>query len=450
MKQRNTVPRRAAVSRGRAVVVGAGVGGLLAARVLADHYPEVWLLERDALPAAGETRPGAPQGRHVHALLAAGREGMERLFPGFTAEIVAQGGVLADIERLRWFHHGGYQARCTGIQALLVSRPRLEAQLRTRVLALPGVRVLERCAALFPEPGGSGRVRGVRLAGVHGGPAPGDWIDADLVVDAGGRASKSPSWLAALGFEPPAEESVRIGCAYSTRLYRRRPTHFDGDVAAIIVPTPPQRRGAVLQAIEGDRWILTLLGVLGDEPPGDAGGFVEFARGLPAPEAYAIARDAEPLSEVACFRFPASTRRRYERLRRFPDGLLVFGDAICSFNPIYGQGMSVAALQAAALARSLAAGPEDLAPRFFREAARAVDTPWSLAVGGDLAYPGVEGPRTPLTRFVNWYLGKLQVAARRDARLTRAFHEVANLLAPPPSLLRPAVALRVLQGNLRA
>jgi hypothetical protein len=201
-------------------------------------------------------------------------------------------------------------------------------------------------------------------------------------------------------------------------------------------------------AMEGDRWMVTLFGMLGDEPPTDANGYADFARSLPAPDIYNVVSSAEPLTDPLPFKYPASCRRRYEDLERFPEGYLVFGDAICSFNPIYGQGMSVAALQARALAASLGTGADGLAKRFFTAAAKVVDNPWLMAVGGDLRYPGVEGPRTAMGNFVNWYLGKLHIAARKDPELTLAFHSVANLLADPPSLLKPNIAFRVARGNL--
>jgi hypothetical protein len=162
-----------------------------------------------------------------------------------------------------------------------------------------------------------------------------------------------------------------------------------------------------------------------------------------------VISQSTPLSEAVPFRFPQSTRRRYESIDRFPDGYLVFGDAVCSFNPIYGQGMSAAALQAAALDQTLAAGDNQLAKRFFSAAAKVIDGPWTMAVGGDLRYDAVEGARSGMVKFVNWYIGKLHIAAAGDPAVARAFHRVANLLDPPPSIMKPAIAFRILQGNLR-
>jgi hypothetical protein len=195
--------------------------------------------------------------------------------------------------------------------------------------------------------------------------------------------------------------------------------------------------------------MVTLVGILGDHPPTDPDGFLAFARSLRFPDIYQTIRDGEPLDDPVAFRFPASVRHRYERLTRFPDGLLVVGDAVCSFNPIYGQGMSVAAAQALALRRHLERGTEPQPRRLFAELARVVDVPWDIAVGGDLAFPGVQGRRTVKVRLVNAYLARLHAAAAHDAALASAFMRVAGLVAPPESLLRPGVVLAVLRGTLR-
>ena len=431
----------------RAVVIGGSVGGLLAARVLADHFEEVALFDRDRFPAGVSDRKGVPQGRHAHALLCAGRRALEALFPGFADELAAQGALQVDIDRLRWFDNGGYHARCSGIEALLASRALLETHVRQRVAALPNVRIADGCdvdSLLMSSD--RRRVAGARTKAMAGGH--GNDVEAQLVVDASGRGSQTPAWLESAGFEKPVEETIRVALGYSTRLFRRDPRHLDGDIAMVTPSAPPGRRGAAMLAIEGGRWMVTVFGVLGDHPPTDAAGYLEFARSLPAPDIYNVIKDAEPLSDPLPFKYPASSRRRYETLERFPEGYLVFGDAICSFNPIYGQGMSVAALQARALASSLSAGNAGLAKRFFTAAARVVDNPWVMAVGGDLRYPDVEGPRTAMGNFINWYLGKLHIAARNDAKLTLAFHSVANLLADPPTLLKPDIAFRVARGNL--
>jgi hypothetical protein len=203
-------------------------------------------------------------------------------------------------------------------------------------------------------------------------------------------------------------------------------------------------------AAEGDRWHITVGGYNGDFAPLTHQGMVEFARALPTPEIYEVLKDAEPICEPFGYKFAANLRRRYEQLTQFPEGFLVFGDAICSFNPVYGQGMTVAALEATVLQDTLNAGTQTLAQRFFKAASSVLDGPWSVAVGNDLRFPHVEGKRTPIGQFLNWYVGKLHIAARQDASLSVTFLRVVNMIASPTSLLHPRTMLRILKGNLRA
>ncbi len=438
----------------RAIVIGASIGGLLAARALADFFERITLIERDTFPPEGEHRKGVPQSWHTHVLLLRGGEILERFFPGLTADLVARGAPLIDRpeKELIWFDGGGYHARFTNedgkIGALGASRPLLEGYVRQRVLALPGVQAIEQCDVLGLAPCESGsRVRGVRILRRAGGSAE-EVLEADLVVDAGGRGSRAVKWLEELGSPPPEEERVTVDLGYSTRLYRRRPDHLDGAKAVVIAASPAQRRGGVMMAQEDNRWIVSLSGFAGDHPPQDERDFLAYARSLAAPDIYNVIKDAEPLSEAIPYRFKASLRRRYETLERFPEGVLVFADAICSFNPIYGQGMSVAAIEALDLQQELRKGTDGLWRRFFRRAARSIDNPWQIVVSSDLRFREVEGKRTPDIRLINAYLARLHRAAHRDPVVARAFNEVASLVASPRSLIRPRVVWRVLRGNL--
>lgn len=427
-----------------AIVIGASMGGLMAARALSDYFEQVTLLERDHFPKMGENRKGVPQGRHAHGLLAQGRMGLEEFFPGLTRELVQHGAKEGDIiQSAAWYQNGGFHAQFdSGLIGLLLSRPLLEGYVRQRLLALPNVKALPGVSVegLLNE---GERVVGVKLdsGGVYE-------LRADLVVDASGRGSQAPKWLEAMGFARPQEEMVKIDLAYATRIYRRRPQDFAGNDAFVIGSNAPEPRTGVALYIEDNRWIVSLGGFLGDHPPADEKGFLEFAKSLPVPDIYNVIKDAEPLSDITLYKFPGSQRRRYEKLSRFPQGLLVTGDAICSFNPVFGQGMTVATVEAKALSECLSAGTQSLAQRFFKKAALLVDSPWSIAVGADLRYPQVKGPRNPMVNFINWYVAKLHIAARHDPQVVLAFQKVANLMAPPPSILAPKIALRVLWGNL--
>jgi 2-polyprenyl-6-methoxyphenol hydroxylase-like FAD-dependent oxidoreductase len=431
----------------RAVVIGASMAGLLAARALADFYGTVTVLERDAFPVADIPRKGVPQGRHAHGLLARGRSVIENFFPGWTDEVVASGGVRGDIAGdVNWVGHGvTLKSAPSDLIGLLASRPVLEGHVRRRLLGLPNVRAIENCAVQgLVASDDRSAVKGVR---VRIG-AIDQIIDADLVVDASGRGSSSPAWLESLGYIRPEEEKIEIGIGYTTRTYRRRPTDLNGKYAVVVAGSGPNwRNGVVLYQTE-DSWIVSIGGFFGDIAPDDDLLFAAYAGSLPTSEIYDIVAHAEPLSGFVSYRYPANLRRRYERLTQFPKNYLVFGDAICSFNPVYGQGMTVAAQEAALLQQCLEQGEADLARRFFTAAKNAIDIPWDIAVGNDLRHPKVQGPRSPKVRFINWYIGKLHMAARHDAELATAFLRVANLEAPPTLLLSPATVLRVIRGNL--
>ena len=432
----------------RAVVLGASMAGLLAAQVLSDSYGQVTVIDRDELPEASMHRRGVPHGRHLHALAARGQQALEELFCGLTAELVADGVPAGDMLADTRLFLSGHRLRQapTGLGLLCASRPVLEGRVRARVRALPNVRLVDRCdvvgLATTPD---RRRVTGARLLRRADGSAE-EVLGADLVVDATGRGSRTPTWLHALGYARPDEEQVRVGLGYATRIYRLPPDALGGDLAVLQAATPRHPRAGALQLLEGDRGMVTLAGILGDHPPTDPGGFLDFARSLRFPDIYQAVRDAEPLDDPVAFRFPASVRHRYEKLDRFPDGLLVMGDAVASFNPIYGQGMSVAALEALALRRHLERGTAPRPRRWFRELARVVDVPWDIAAGGDLVFPGVQGRRTAKVRLISAYIARLHAAAAHDADLAGAFLRVAGLVAPPGSLLRPGVAARVLRG----
>jgi 2-polyprenyl-6-methoxyphenol hydroxylase-like FAD-dependent oxidoreductase len=435
-----------------AVVLGASMAGLAATRVLADAYERVTVLERDALPATAAHRKGVPQSHHAHGLLARGREVLEELFPGLTDELVARGALYGDVQlQGRWSNEGVRLCQApSGLNGLSVSRPLLEGQVRRRLAALSGVRIVDDqdVAGLVATPDGR-RVSGVRTIGrAIGGVA--ETLTADLVVDATGRGSRSPVWLEALGYQRPEREEVRVHGTYATAMYRRRQEHLDGDRLVIVAATRATRRGAVMLAQEGDRWIVTLFGYLGERPPTDPDGFVAWAASVSTPDVHEVIREAELLQEPVPARFPGSMRHRYERLDQFPEGYVVTGDAVCSFNPVYGQGMTVSALEALALRDCLGDGAGQLGQRFFRSAAKLIDIPWGIAVGSDLRFPEVKGPRTPKVRMVNAYLARLHVAAGQDPVLGRAFLRVVNLIDPPERLMSPELAFRVMRSTRAA
>ena len=429
-----------------AVVIGASMSGLLAARALSPHFERITVVDRDVLPTDADVRKGVPQAAHAHGLLASGYRVMDEYFPGMMDALEALGAPRGDVVGdFLWFQYGRWKLRHhSGLRGITVSRPCLEAAIRARVKALDNVTFLEGTDAVKP----TFDEKADRVTGLVVRPRDGDaahTLDADLVVDAGGRGSQSPKWLAEWGFGQPEEIAVKVNVGYATRTFERRPGDFFDSIGGIISGTPPAstRYGAVLAA-EGDRWVITLAGIVGDYPGTTEDAWLAFAASLPVPAVHELVTSAKPLTDIVTYRFPANQRRLYERMKRFPSGYLVMGDAVCSFNPIYGQGMSVAATEAKSLGDSLETGLDGIAGRFYARARKIVEIPWAIATGEDLRIPQVVGQRPPGFRVVNRYLERLHAVASEDQVVCRRFFDVLNLLAPPTSLMSPHVAWRVL------
>jgi 2-polyprenyl-6-methoxyphenol hydroxylase-like FAD-dependent oxidoreductase len=432
--------------RDSAVVLGASMSGLLAARALSPTFRSVTIVERDRLADTAELRKGVPQAAHAHGLLASGYRIMDAYFAGLMDELEAIGAPRGDVVgNFLWFQFGKWKLRHdSGLRGIVVSRPCLEGAIRSRVRALRNVTFLDGTSAVKPVfDAAAGRVTGLTVRTREGGAD--ETLAADLVVDASGRGSQSPKWLDGWGFGQPDTRTVRVDVGYATAVFERRPGDFFDSMGGIIAGTPPlSRRYAAVLAAEGPRWVITLAGMLGDYPPTDLPAWRAYAASLPVPVVHDLVAAAEPMGPITTYRFPANERRLYERMARFPDGYVVIGDAVCSFNPIYGQGMSTAAMEAKALEETLAAGVDSLGPRFYRRARRIVDIPWTIATGEDLRYPEVEGTRPPGSALLNRYLERVHAVASEDPVVCRKFFDVLNLLAPPPTLLSPAVAWRVL------
>ena len=430
-----------------AVVIGGSIAGLLAARVLADRFERVTLIERDHPPTDASPRKGVPQGRHAHGIWPRGLAVMERLLPGLGDELVARGAQAGDVARnFCWHQFGALKLQIdTGQPGMTMTRPLLESTVRSRVAAWRGITLRHGASveSLLAE-GRPARITGVRL---REGLSPFQDLRADLVVDASGRGTRTPAWLDALGYAAPPETALRIGVSYASRFHERQPG--DPMIGHVIGQTPPHgRRGGVALAVEGGRWLVTLIGFVGEQPPHDEAGMAAYARSLPHPTIHDIVTRGRPLSEVQPYRFASNLRRHYEKLERFPDGLLVIGDALCSFNPAYGQGMTVAAAEAEVLERTLGAarGIEGLARPFFRAAARFIDVPWQLTTGEDYRYAEVPGRRPLPLMAVNPFVARMHRVAAEDPVVCRTFFEVAGLQKPPEALFAPAVAWRVLRG----
>jgi 2-polyprenyl-6-methoxyphenol hydroxylase-like FAD-dependent oxidoreductase len=434
-----------AAGRGHALVLGASIAGLLSARVLAECYDRVTVIDRDVLADDDRPRRGVPQGRHIHGLQPRGQRILEELFPGFTASLAADGANVKDtVADGDWFFNGHALRKApSDLVTLAASRPFLERHVRDRVRALDNVEVVAECEAVdLLAADGDTTVTGARVVRAGGEPEP--WA-ADLVVDATGRGGRTPVWLRQLGFDPAPEERRKIGMAYATRRYRLPPGAHDIGGAILVIASPSDPRGALCAKAEHDLVIVSAYGVLGEHPPTDPEGFTAFLKSLPVLEPYELAQAAEPLDDPVRYSFPAAQRRRYERLSRLPDGLLVLGDAVCSLNPTYAQGMTVAALGALVLRDHLRAGTRPRPVRFQGELARgAVDPAWESMLLNDLRFPGVAGRRGVPTRIVHAYLPLVQWAATRDDEVALTLLEVMSIVAPPAKLMAPRTLARVL------
>jgi 2-polyprenyl-6-methoxyphenol hydroxylase-like FAD-dependent oxidoreductase len=430
-----------------AVVIGASMGGLAAAAAVAPFFSRVTLLDRDELPGTAAPRRGVPQGRHAHALQPGGLLALDELLPGLSESLVAGGASAGDIcADGGWFVGGGLLARReTGTRGMGFTRPYVEQAVRDRVAALSNVTIRDRVEVLTPLADGH-TVTGLLVAPAGGGAA--EEIAADLVIDASGRVSRLPEWLEQLGLPTPAEDRVHCKMAYLTRRWQLTNDTMGGDIAQVITPAETPHFGVIIAQEDGSH-IVTLGGLLDQAPAKDDDAYLAFARALPYGRIADALEGAIPVTDYQPSHFPYSRRRRFDKLSSHPRGLIALGDSIASFNPMYGQGMSVAALEAVALRDLLRRGPLD--PRaFYKRAHRLEDVAWKISTGGDLRYEAVEGKRTPDMKVMNAYLDRLTAAAQTDSVLTEKFLRVAGFLDRPESFFAPSIVWRVLRPRRTA
>lgn len=435
--------------REHAVVMGASVAGLLAARVLAEHFEKVTVVEKDACPADGTARAGVPQGRHTHILLPAGAEVLERLFPGRLAELVRDGANKFDYGRSRFYVGGVWLPRvATKLDSFAQTRPFLEEHLRRWVVELPNVDLVYDTnvfAPLFER--ANARVVGLEIGG---GSAAREQLRVDLVIDATGRNSRLPGWLAENRFGEVPETKIGIDLAYATGRFKVPADVVpDHPMMYIVGPPPEKTRVGVVFQVEDGIAFGGVAGYHGDYPPAELDGFLEFARSLSQPDVYNVLSRAELCGPIAQFRIPTAIRRYYQKMRRYPAGILPIGDAICGLDPAFGQGMTVAALEAEILSRCLEQSANDEALRrpYFQAVDRCLDVPWTLCSDENFKYPQTTGPRSNLFPFTRRFKDFLMTCG--DPGVAAEIYKVLTLTARPRILLRPDIPVRALSGKIR-
>lgn len=434
----SAVPKRGE----HAVVVGGSMAGLLAARVLTDAYARVTILERDSMPNASVVRRGVPQANHVHVMLEPARVVLNDLFPGYQEDLCADGAVVLDAGTdLQYYDQGDVLADTDNeLPMPCASRPLFELVARRHAFETSGLQIRPECHFFdYLTNDDETVVTGVRFRNEDGAT---ETLTADIVIDATGRKSRTHQWLADQGYPTPPVDHVEVDLAYSTVTIKRP---ADETQAYLCAPDAPDTNGGAAVPVENDGLLITLFGMHGDHPPTDKDGYIEFAEELASPDLATLLKEQQWISDdISRYPFPSSQWRHYEELTRFPEGLVVTGDAIASFNPIYGQGMSAAALDALQLHHTIAEGGDNIGPRFFERIEPHIETIWQTAVGADFEFDETEGPKPFGADLFNRYISRVIDTAHTSPAVSEEFARVLRIEKPPTALLRPGIAARVM------
>ncbi len=414
------------------------MGGLLAARALARSF-DVTLVERDALDAEPGARKGIPQARHAHILLARGREVIETLFPGIGDELRARGAVPVAIgSTVGYLTPFGWSPPFSpGVELVGCSRDLLEAATRARVRAHPAIEVLDETDALGLV-GDRRRIRGVRISARSGSGTSGAerTLEADLVVDATGRGSPLPRWLDGLGVKVPADTVVDAKAVYASAIIETPVLPCGWNVLFVLAAPPGVLRGGALFPIEGGKSLMTLIGMGGEVPPTSETEWRAYVRTPRSQLLDDVLAKVKLVSPIIGSRSTSNRFRPYHR-GTLPDGLVAIADSVTAFNPIYGQGMTIAALQAVALAEEADRGT-GLERRARARIARIGQEGFRMAVGADRRVPGVTGKLPIAERAFNRYLDALFSVCPESPSATRSLTRVMHMLEPAARLFSPA------------
>ena len=436
----------------RAVIVGASIAGLMAATAIAPHVDEVTILEKDQLPDGPDPHQGAPQGHHAHILLKAGEQAIERLFPGIREELIVQGSHYLDFgKEIAWKHHGYWKTKLQEPFFLLMqSRPFLEWMIRKRVLQLSNVRIQEETKVIgISYHDGQTQISHVEIEEKKGASS---LLACDVLIDATGAASLSSKWLKQADLPSPKESRIHVDLAYASRKFvSKEPISPDHKAAVIYFgQANPTATGLVFSTEKEE--VIVSLGGYGTHPPKDESAFLQYAKNLDSPEVYDLIKHLEPASPIRRYKFPYQRRKHYESLKQMPQNLLVIGDAFCRFDPIFGQGISVAAMEAVALQKLFTKNrPHNLARAFHRKAANIVRIPWLLSAseGFRMAHTTGKKPIPVGLNLLHWYLGHIFALSAHDAHIYRRFVEVFNLVKHPVFLFSPRILFRVFIRSIR-
>jgi 2-polyprenyl-6-methoxyphenol hydroxylase-like FAD-dependent oxidoreductase len=430
------------------------MSGLLAAKVLATFYPTVSVVERDTLPSSPATRRGVPQGKHTHILMPRGSQLLDELLPGFLGELIERGVPAwrdGDLSKIRMSFGSNEMVRQGHLRdpvaaaQYYASRPLIEHAVRRRITAVPNISILDGYELVDLVECGNNQVTGVRIA--RRGTGDVSMRDAAIVVDATGRGSRTPAHLDAHGYGRPPVDKVQIDLQYATQPLRIPTDCRFNDMLVGYPQTADRPGGFALVGVENRTWYLTVFAMGRDAMPRSRVELLTFLEPVAPPDVLAAIRAAEPLGEIIGYRVPSNRWRRYDQMRRVPAGLLVVGDAFCSFNPVYGQGMTVAALEAVALRQCLRNGDDDLPRRFFRAAAKNIAVAWQTAVNSDVSVQDPVGPRSMRMRLGNAYLRRVLSAAGTDPVMAETFLRVIGMIDSPARLFRPSVLVRAATGG---
>ncbi|AYN41607.1 hypothetical protein D9753_25075 [Streptomyces dangxiongensis] len=429
----------------RAIVMGGSFAGLLAARVLADHASEVVVLEPDG---ANGSSHGAPHRHQLHALLSMGHAQLDRWLPGLTEDLLAGGarlGVGAEVS----YYVDGVLKPCVPSNTMLgATRLFLEEHVRRRVLAVPNISLVRAQARDLIFDGA--KVCGIRFTSACDTMTSDKLaeLDGDLVVDAMGRSSRLGSWLLRNGWDSAPMDRMRVDLGYATAEFHRG-NELPGTVIAHASPGPASgyrqhlSEPGALVAVEGNRWSVVMVGYNDYRPGRDPEAFLERMRRCVAP-IREVADQCKLDGDIRTFYFRESQRRRFTRLKRFPGGLIVAGDAVASVNPAYGQGLTLATLAASSLSAHLRSGasPREPAWDYFRRLGAVVDAAWNVSATADLAQPHVSGPYPPGYRLIRWASDRVVEASIIDPTVNKEFMAVVNMRKHPRALTRPRLLLR--------